>query len=106
SFGAQVNAGQHLTRLEALRLFTRHNAWFLRMEDKIGSLEVGKLADLLVLNRDYFSVPEAAIPGIRPVLTMVGGMIVHDEGELGVRGVRCRDRRGHDPRGRWDRDRG
>jgi predicted amidohydrolase YtcJ len=104
SFGVQVNAGQQLTREEALRLFTRENAWFLRMEDKIGSIEQGKLADLLVLDRDYFSVPVQDIRKVRPLLTVVDGDIVHDSGELEVhRRCRRRDTRGHeDPRGRWD----
>ena len=82
SFGEQVNAGQHLTRQEALRLFTRGNSWFLRMEDKIGSIEEGKLADLVVLNNDYFSVRDEDIKKIRPVLTVVDGRIVHDAGVL------------------------
>lgn len=77
SFGDQVNAGQHLTREEALRLFTRNNAWFLKMEDKIGSIEVGKLADAVVLDRDYFTVPEAQIKNVRSAMTIVGGKIVH-----------------------------
>jgi hypothetical protein len=80
SFGEQVNAGQHLTREEALRLFTRGNSWFLRMDDKIGSIETSKLADLVVLNHDYFSVRDEDIKKIRPVLTVVGGKIVHDTG--------------------------
>jgi predicted amidohydrolase YtcJ len=82
SFGEQVNAGQHLTRQEALRLFTRGNSWFLRMEDKIGSIEEGKLADLVVLNDDYFSVRDEDIKKIRPVLTVVDGRIVQDAGVL------------------------
>ena len=80
SFGDQVNPGQHLTRAEALRLFTRDNSWFLRMEEKIGSLEPGKLADLAVLDRDYFAVPGAEIKKIRSVLTIVDGKVVHNAG--------------------------
>jgi len=80
SFGDQVNPGQHLTRAEALRLFTRDNSWFLRMEEKIGSLEPGKLADLAVLDRDYFAVPDADIKKIRSVLTIVDGKVVHNAG--------------------------
>jgi predicted amidohydrolase YtcJ len=80
SFGDQVNPGQHLTRAEALRLFTRDNSWFLRMEDKIGSLEPGKLADLAVLDRDYFAVPDAEIKKIRSLLTIVNGKVVHNVG--------------------------
>ena len=77
SFGARVNGNQQLTREEALRLFTRGNSWFLRMEEKIGSIEPGKLADVAVLDRDYFSVPDADIKKVRSVLTVVGGNIVH-----------------------------
>ena len=77
SFAAPVNGDQKLTREEALRLFTRGNSWFLRMEDRIGSIESGKLADLVVLDRDYFTVPEAQIKQIRSAMTMVGGRVVH-----------------------------
>ena len=105
SFGTQVNPGQQLTRQEALRLFTRGNSWFLRMEDKIGSIETGKLADLLVLNKDYFSVSDEEIKRIRPVMTIVDGVVVHDTGVLGSHKAKQRDYRGHaDARGRWDAD--
>lgn len=77
SFGDKVNADQQLTRQEALRYFTRENAWFLRMEEKIGSIEVGKLADMVVLDRDYFTVPEVQIKQIRALMTIVDGKIVH-----------------------------
>jgi hypothetical protein len=82
SFGDQVNGDQQLTREEALRLFTHGNSWFLRMEDKIGSIEPGKLADLVVLDRDYFAVPDAEIRQIRSALTIVDGRIVHDAGAI------------------------
>ena len=84
SFGQAVNPGQQLTREEALSLFTRSNSWFLRMEDKIGSIEPGKLADLTVLDRDFFSVPDAEIKEIRSVLTIVDGRVVHNSGALEV----------------------
>jgi predicted amidohydrolase YtcJ len=83
SFGAPVNGNQRLTRAEALRTFTRGNSWFLRMEDKIGSLEVGKLADLAVLDRDYFTVPDADIKKVRAVMTVVDGRVVHDSERQG-----------------------
>jgi predicted amidohydrolase YtcJ len=77
SFGAQVNGNQQITRDEALRLFTRGNSWFLRMEDRIGTIETGKLADLVVLDRDYFTVPDVQIKQIRSLLTLVDGKVVH-----------------------------
>jgi len=78
SFGDKVNGDQQITREEALRLFTRENSWFLRMEHKIGTIETGKLADVAVLDRDYFTVPEAQIKQITSVLTVVGGKVVHE----------------------------
>jgi hypothetical protein len=80
SFGQKVNGDQQLTRDEALRMFTRGNSWFLRMEEKIGTIEPGRLADLTVLDRDYFAVPEVEIKKVRSVLTVVDGKIVHNNG--------------------------
>ena len=77
SFGAKVNGDQQLTRQEALRLFTRGNSWFLRMEEKVGSLEPNKLADLVVLDRDYFTVPDVQIKQIKSLMTIVDGKVVH-----------------------------
>jgi len=82
SLGAPVNGNQQITRQEALRLFTRGNSWFLRMEDRIGSIEPGKLADLAVLNKDYFAVPDVEIKQIRSVLSVVAGKVVHDDGSV------------------------
>ena len=78
SFGQQVNPGEHLTREEALRLRTRESSWHLRMEDRLGTIEPGRLADLAVLDRDYFSVPDVEIKKIRSVLTVVDGKVVHE----------------------------
>ena len=78
SFGDRVNGDEQITRQEALRLFTRGNSWFLRMEDRLGTIEPGSLADLVVLDRDYFTVPDQEIRQIRSVLTIVDGRIVHD----------------------------
>jgi len=78
--GTRVSAGT-VTREQALIAHTRGNAWFLFQERHIGSLEAGKQADLLVLDRDYFSVPEDEIRHIRPAMTMVAGKVVHDAGD-------------------------
>jgi hypothetical protein len=65
-----------VTREEALIAHTRSNAYLFFQEDALGSLEVGKHADLLVLDRDYLTVPAADIRKIQPTLTMVGGRVV------------------------------
>jgi predicted amidohydrolase YtcJ len=75
--GRKVNR-QTITREEALIAHTRSNAVFLFQEGNLGSLAPGKYADLLVLDRDYLTVPEDEIKDLRPLLTMVGGRIVHD----------------------------
>ena len=80
--GESINGGQTISRQDALRLYTRENGWFLRMEEKLGSIEVGKLADLAVLSDDYFAVPDEQIRRIRSVMTIVDGKIVHDAAVL------------------------
>ena len=54
SDGMLINAGQQLTRMEALRLYTAENGWFLKEERDLGTIETGKLGDLVVLSDDYF----------------------------------------------------
>ncbi len=73
-----INGGQQITRQEVLKLYTANNGWFLREEDRIGTIEPGKLADLVVLSDDYFTAPDETLKKIRSVLTVVGGRIVHD----------------------------
>jgi predicted amidohydrolase YtcJ len=78
--GHLVNAGQTVTRSEAMRLYTASNGWFFHEEDKIGSVETGKLGDLVVLSDDYFDakkVPDAAIRKLHSVLTIVDGKVIY-----------------------------
>jgi len=69
---------QTIGREEALIAYTRRNAYFLFQEDNLGSIQPGKLADLVVLDRDYLTVPVDQIKDIKSVMTMVGGRIVYD----------------------------
>ena len=75
--GREVNR-QTITREEALIAHTRSNARFLFQEGDLGSLARGKYADLLVLDRDYLTVPADEIKDIKPLMTMVGGKVVYD----------------------------
>ena len=68
---------QRMTRDEAVRSFTTWNAFASRQESELGSLEVGKQADVVVLSDDVFTCAEARIAEIRPVLTLIGGEVVH-----------------------------
>jgi cytosine/adenosine deaminase-related metal-dependent hydrolase len=79
--GKLVNNGQQITREEAIRLYTSANGWFLREEDKLGTIEEGKLGDVVVLSDDYFDsfrVPDDRIRKLHSVLTIVDGKVVHD----------------------------
>jgi predicted amidohydrolase YtcJ len=78
--GNQVNLGQHTTREEAIRLYTVNNGWFLKEAAKLGSIEGGKLGDVVVLSDDYFNplrVPDEAIRKLHLVLTVVDGKVVY-----------------------------
>jgi predicted amidohydrolase YtcJ len=104
--GAESNVAQTITRQQALHAYTRGNAWYANREDELGSIEEGKLADLVVLDKDYFTVPDAQMRAIKPILTVCSGKVVHDTGAL--RGRRdwdhdhdhCHDNDHHRGRGR------
>jgi hypothetical protein len=75
--GAKV-LRQTISREDALIAHTRKNAYLVFQENNLGSIQPGKLADLVVLDRDYLTIPADQIRNIKPVLTMVGGRIVYD----------------------------
>ena len=72
--------GQRMTRMEALESYTINNALAAFEEDLKGSLTVGKLADITVLDRNIMTVPEAEIAGALVDLTIVGGEIRFQRG--------------------------
>jgi predicted amidohydrolase YtcJ len=77
--GQLINVGQQITRQEAVYLYTGANGWFSREENTLGTIERGRLADLVVLNADVFdskAVPDEGLRGIKSVMTIVGGRIV------------------------------
>jgi predicted amidohydrolase YtcJ len=74
----RVAASEALSPADALRCATMNGAYLTFDEDKKGSLEVGKLADLAVLSADPLTIDEASISDIRSLMTMVGGRIVHE----------------------------
>ena len=69
---------QTISREDALIAYTRRNAFFVFQEDNLGAIQPGKLADLVVLDRDYLTIPADQIKDIKPVLTMVDGRVVYD----------------------------
>jgi predicted amidohydrolase YtcJ len=77
--GQPILGDQTLTRQETLWLATAANKWFI-WEDDLGSIEVGNHADLVVLDRDYFTVPDEDIRRITSRLTIVGGRVAYNDG--------------------------
>jgi predicted amidohydrolase YtcJ len=76
-----ANGNQNVTRLEALRMYTMGSAYYSFDDDILGSIEVGKLADLAVLNDDPLTVSEQGFKRLHSTLTLVGGKIVHGSRE-------------------------
>ncbi len=86
--GQVYAADQAVGRGLALKSATSFGAYYLMKEKQLGSLEPGKLADFIVLDRDYTTIPERDIENIRVLMTAVGGQVVHlappMAGELGL----------------------
>ena len=77
SNGEVLTPRQKMTRMEALRSYTINNAYAGFEEDIKGSLEVGKLADITVLDRDILTIPEEDIPNTAISYTIVGGEVMY-----------------------------
>jgi predicted amidohydrolase YtcJ len=71
-----------LSRETALELYTQGSAWFSSEADKKGAIKTGMLADLTVLDRDYFTISDEEIKSIEADLTVVGGKIVYAKGDF------------------------
>ena len=75
--GRVYSPNQRIDRVTALKSATTWGSYYVLREKELGSLEPGKWADLLVLDRDYMTIPEQDIANIRVLMTMVGGQVVH-----------------------------
>jgi hypothetical protein len=75
--GKVYGADQALSRQEALRLYTNAGPYYTFDERRNGSIELGKLADMVVLSGDYLTVPDAQIKDIKPLQTIVGDKVVY-----------------------------
>lgn len=80
--GALINPGQTIGRMGALRLYTAENGWFFKEEDRLGSMEPGKLGDVVILSDDFLDpakVPDEAIKRVKSLLTVIGGKVIYDK---------------------------
>jgi hypothetical protein len=76
--GKPIGRSQRITVMEALRLYTVNSAYQSFDEDRLGSIEEGKLADFVILGKDILTVPTAEIKDIPVDATIVGGKIVYE----------------------------
>ena len=76
--GGVLGAGQRISREQAIRLATINNAWLMMEERDKGSIEPGKLADLVVLNEDPLTCPEPRLRDAQVMMTIVGGKTVFE----------------------------
>ena len=72
-YEGRLHPEEALTREQAIQFYTINNAMLLFLEDQVGSLEKGKFADLVVLDRDILTCPEDEIREIRPLATYLSG---------------------------------
>jgi predicted amidohydrolase YtcJ len=74
-----IGPEQAVSRLDALKMMTVDAAWLSFEEQRKGSIETGKLADLAILSDDYLSCPPDRIKGIRALTTVLGGQVVYEQ---------------------------
>ena len=76
-YDGQMHSEEALSREQAIRFYTNNNAYILFLDNVAGSLEVGKLADMIVLDRDLLTCAEDEIKSTRVLRTYLGGRLVH-----------------------------
>jgi len=76
-YAGRLSEDKGLSRKEALRAITMNSSYELHQDRDTGSLEVGKLADLVVLDRNFFDIPAEQIAEIKVLQTVVGGRVVY-----------------------------
>ena len=75
--GRILGQDQEIDLITALDMYTRNAACIMRLEDKTGSVEIGKRADLIVLDRNLFEIPVTEINEARVLLTIMDGKTVY-----------------------------
>jgi hypothetical protein len=81
-YAGRLSEDKGLSRAEVLRAITMNGSYELHQDRSTGSLEVGKLADLIVLDHNFFDIPAAEIADIKVLQTVVGGRVVYQSEKL------------------------
>ncbi|MBI4442992.1 MAG: amidohydrolase family protein [Acidobacteria bacterium] len=102
--GTKVAPEEAVDRMTVLKMWTTWASQYVMRENELGSLQAGKLADFLILDKDYLTIPVEQIPQIQPQMTVIGGKIQYlDSGfarQLGMEPVGYQFPAGYQP---WDR---
>jgi predicted amidohydrolase YtcJ len=80
--GGKTVLRQPISREDALIAHTRKNAYFVFQENNLGSIQPGKLADMVVIDRDYLTIPADQIKDIKVSMTLVDGRIAYEAGNV------------------------
>jgi predicted amidohydrolase YtcJ len=84
-YTGRLSEDRGLTRAQVLRAITINSSYELHQELSTGSLEVGKLADLIVLDRNVLKIPAEEIAAVQVLQTVVGGRVVYESKDFGAR---------------------
>ena len=76
---AVTRAPQELTLAQAIRAYTINSAYVMRQEDKVGSIEVGKLADLVILDKNLFEINPSKIKQTKVMTTLLDGEVIYQK---------------------------
>ena len=77
-YAGRLSEDKGLTRPQVLRAITMNSSYELHQDQALGSLEVGKIADLIVIDRNFFDIPADEIAAIQVLQTVVGGRVVYE----------------------------
>jgi predicted amidohydrolase YtcJ len=78
NYAGRLSEDKGLTRPQVLRAITMNSSYELHQDQALGSLEVGKIADLIVIDRNFFDIPADEIAAIQVLQTVVGGRVVYE----------------------------
>ncbi len=81
--GPVLNENERVSLATMIDAYTINGAWLMHQEDRVGSIEVGKRADLVVLDRDLFTIPSTEISETKVVMTLLDGEIIYLNQEVG-----------------------
>jgi len=82
AYAGRLNDDPLLSRATALRSITMNSAYPLRLDNVVGSIERGKFADLIVLDRNWLTAPESELAHTQVLVTLVGGEVVWSDGTI------------------------